>query len=74
MLQVLKYRGVNPKASNDPNGATVQPVPRHCDRAGPGIGREMLKRAWKAGSHHVLPRQQGQKTEEADANPREEAE
>jgi hypothetical protein len=32
----------------------------------------MLKRAGKAGSHHVLPRQQGQKTEEADANPRQE--
>ena len=32
----------------------------------------MLKRAGKAGSHHVLRRQQGQKTEEADANPRQE--
>jgi hypothetical protein len=32
----------------------------------------MLKRAGKAGSHHVLRRQQGQKTEEADAKPRQE--
>ena len=72
MLQVLKDRGVDPKAPNDPNGAPVQPVPRHCDRAGPGIGREMLKRAGKAGSHDVLRRQQRQKTEEADANPSQE--
>ena len=28
-----------------------------------GIGRAMSLRAGKAGSHHVLPRQQGQKTE-----------
>jgi hypothetical protein len=69
VLQVFKYPGVDPKAPNDPNGAPVQPVPRHCDCAGPGIGREMLKRAGKAGSHHVLRRQHGQKTEEADANP-----
>jgi hypothetical protein len=34
----------------------------------------MLKRAGKAGSHNIFRRQQGQKTEEADANPREEAE
>jgi hypothetical protein len=32
----------------------------------------MLKLTGKAGSHHVLRRQQGQKTEEADANPRQE--
>ena len=69
VLQVFKYPGVDPKAPNDPNGAPVQPVPRHCDCAGPGIGREMLKRAGKAGSDHVLRRQHGQKTEEADANP-----
>jgi hypothetical protein len=73
LLQILKYPRVDPKAPNDPNGAPVQSVPRHCDRAGPGIGRD-IKRAGKAGSHHVLPRQQGQKTEEADANPRDEAE
>jgi hypothetical protein len=70
MLQILKYRGVDPKAPNDPNGAPVQPVSRHCDRSRPGIGREMLKRAGKAGSHEVLRRQEGQKTEEADENPR----
>jgi hypothetical protein len=32
----------------------------------------MLKRAGEAGSHHVLLRQQGQKTEDGDANPRQE--
>jgi hypothetical protein len=72
MLQVLKDRGVNPKRPNDPDGAPVQPVSRHCDRAGPRIGSEMLKRAGEAGSHHVFRRQQRQKTEKADANPRQE--
>jgi hypothetical protein len=32
----------------------------------------MLKRAGEAGSHNVFRRQQGQKTEKADANPRQE--
>jgi hypothetical protein len=72
VLQVFQDAGVQPKAPNDPNGAPVQPVSRHCDRRRAGIGREMLKRAGKAGSHHVLRRQQRQKTEEADANPRQE--
>ena len=54
LLQILKYPRVDSKAPNDPNGAPVQSVPRHCDRAGPGIGREMLKRAGKAGSHREL--------------------
>jgi hypothetical protein len=72
MLEVLQYPGVNPKAPNDPNGAPVQPVSRHCDRAGPRIGREMLKRAGEAGSHNVFRRQQRQKTEKTDANPRQE--
>ena len=72
MLQVLKDRGVNPKRPNDPDGAPVQPVSRHCDRAGTRIGREMLKRAGEAGSHNVFRRQQRQKTKKADANPRQE--
>jgi hypothetical protein len=72
MLQILKYPRVDPKEPNDPNGAPVQPVSGHCDRPGPSIGREMLKRAGKAGSHNIFRRQHGQKTEEADANPREE--
>ena len=32
----------------------------------------MFKLAGKAGAHHLLRRQQGQQTEEADANPRQE--
>jgi hypothetical protein len=34
-----------PKAPNDPDGASVEPVSRHRDRPRPGIGREMLKLA-----------------------------
>jgi hypothetical protein len=72
MLQILKYPRVDPKEPNDPSGAPVQPVSGHCDCPGPSIGREMLKRAGKAGSHNIFRRQHGQKTEEADANPRQE--
>jgi hypothetical protein len=72
MLQILKYPRVDPKAPNHPYGTPVQSVSGHCDRPGPSIGREMLKRAGKAGSHNIFRRQHGQKTEEADANPRQE--
>jgi len=50
MLQVLKYPRVHPKGPNDPNGAAVQSVARHCECPGPGIGDDVLDLAGQIGS------------------------
>jgi hypothetical protein len=71
MLEVLQDRGVHPKAADDPHAASARAVARHADRRRPGIGNQMLKFPRKAGSHHVLRRQQRQYSDEKDAAPRE---
>ena len=59
---------------NDPRGLSVQSITGHCNRCRPGIGHEMFKLAGKAGAHHFLRRQPGQKSQNGDTTPGQENE
>jgi hypothetical protein len=73
VLEVFQQAGVCPKAANDLKAAAAHAVTCHSDCSRPGVSNEMLKSAWKPGSHHVLGWQQRQDGKEDDAAPGEDA-
>jgi len=68
MPQNPQRRGVD-RARSAAEIQASQSVARHCDRPGAGVGRKVLKLARKAGAHHVLRRQQRQKSQKGDTTP-----